>query len=175
MKKISKTALITTFVVGATLLSSTSASAFEGGMRGEMREKGGEDQFRLISEDMRTELKEKHMLEFENLSEEERTALREERREAGKVNREAHQQEVANFAGVSRDELKEAHQNGTNIGDLLTQNGKTQEDASTFLTEHANERVNNISERHQLDSEQEATVRERVTQFVTNMLGRWFQ
>ena len=175
MKNISKIALVTTLVVGGTLLGSTSVSAFEGEMRGEMRERGGEDKFRLVSQEMREEFKEEHKAEFENLSEEERIALREEHREERRSNRDANRQEVADFVGVSTQELKEAHQNGTSMGDILTENGKTQEDATTFLTERANERVDSIVERHDLDSEEESTVRSRVTEFVENILNKWFK
>lgn len=175
MKNISKIALVTTLVVGGTLLGSTSVSAFEGGMRGEMRQRSDEDKFHLVSEEMREGFREEHKEEFENLSEEEHIALREEHRSERKANRDANQQEMANFVGVSTDELKEAHQNGTSMGDLLTENGKTQEDATTFLTEKANERIDSIVEKHDLDSEEESTVRSRVTEFVENILNKWFK
>lgn len=171
MKNISKIALVTTLVVGGSLISSTPASAFEGGMH----ERGGEDRFHLVSEEMRTEFREEHKQEFENLSEEERNSLREEHKEERRANKESNQQEVADFVGVSTDELKEAHQNGTSIGDLLTENGKTQEDANTFLTEQANKKADSIVERHELTSEEEATVRGRVSEFVQSILARWFQ
>ena len=184
MKNISKTALITTLVVGATMIGSSSVSASEGNMRmGEgmhagMREEGGmggQDKFHLVSQEMKEGLREEHREEFENLSKEEQLAQREEHREERKANREENQQEVADFVGVSSDELKQAHENGTSIGDLLTQNGKTQEDATTFLTEQATDRADSIVERHELDTEEEATVRGRITEFVTSILGRWFQ
>jgi DNA-directed RNA polymerase specialized sigma subunit len=174
MNNISKIALVTTLVVGGTLLGSTSVSAFEGGMRGKMHDRGGKDRFHLVSQEMRDEFRAEHKAEFENLSQEERKALKVEHRAEKKAHREEHKQEVADFVGVSTDELKEARNNGTSIGDLLTQNGKTQDEANTFLTEKANERVDFIVERHELNSEEEASVRSKVTEFVANILGRWF-
>jgi hypothetical protein len=180
MKNISKAALVTTLVVGATVLGSTSVSAFDGGMGqrsggmvGEMRQ-GGEDKFHLVSEEMREEFRAEHMAEMENLTEEERIAEREEHRAERRAHRDERHQETADFVGVSTDELKEARETGVSMGELLTENGKTQEDAETFLTTQANEHVDSIVERHELDTQEEATIRGRVSEFVGSILSRWF-
>ncbi len=182
MKNVSKVALVTTLVVGATILSSNPVSAFQGDMRGGegmrgsegMRQGANPEGFHLVSEDMKEEFRAEHQAEFENLSEEERNTLREEHRNERRANREEHQQEVADFVGVSTDELKEAHDNGVSMGEILTENGISQTDAETFLTEQATERANSIVEKHELSGEKEATVRARVTEFVQSILSKWF-
>jgi hypothetical protein len=174
MKTISKIALVTTIVVGSTVLSSTQASAFEGKMGGRMRSEG-RNKFHLVSQEMKEGFREAHKAEFENLSDEEKEALKSEHRTQRKANRESIKLEVAEFVGVTTDELKDARKNKVSMGELLTQNGKTQEDATSFLTQKANSRVSEISERHDLDEAQTQTLSARVSGFVENIVNKWFQ
>jgi hypothetical protein len=136
------------------------------GNRG-MRQDGERgDRMRLVSEEMR----ETFRANFENLSEEEREALKEER----KAEREAHRAEFEAFIGLTHEEVRELRQNGETIGDALIAQGKTEADAETFLTDSLNEKVDSIVERHDLDASQEQTLRDRVIEMVQDILNRWF-
>lgn len=143
------------------LFSVTSADAFGGhGPR------GGEGRgFGLISQEMREEFRE----DWQNLTEEEKDALRQEREER----REEHRAEMEEFLGMTRDEMREAHLNG-NLPEILEENGVTQEEAEAFLTEKANEKVEIIAEKHELTEEQEQSIRDRIAEFVQVRLDRWF-
>ena len=169
--------LLTLGTLGAVTLvmvSPTSVSAFGGfgsgdgqkpaGMMGKiagMHRGGG-----FLTEEMRSQFREEH----QNLSDEERAQLREKRQ----LRREEHHAEMEEFTGMTREEMRAAHQDGQNIGDILTESGKTEAEVEAFLTENASERVDHILEMHDLDATQEATLRERISEFVDRILGRWF-
>ncbi len=166
--------LSTLVAVTGVMIAPQSAEAFMGfgkgegngdgqGMRRSFKERRGEG---LIPAEMREQFREEH----QNLSEEERAQMREEHRSM----RDEKKAEMEEFTGVTREEMREAHQNGETMGDVLLENGKTQEDAETFLTQRANEKVDHIVERHELDETQASSLRERVDDFVQSILGRWF-
>ena len=155
-------------IVAITALSmgfSQDALAFHEG-----NEKGKHERFknayRLVPEEMRNEFRE----EWKNLSDEEKEELKSQRKER----REERKAEMENFVGLTREEVREARQNGESMGDILESQGKNQEDAETFLTEKANEKVDNIVERHSLDENSEQTLRDRISEFVGSIMNRWF-
>ncbi|MEA2056845.1 MAG: hypothetical protein U9O78_04065, partial [Patescibacteria group bacterium] len=121
----------------------------------------------LVPEEMREQFRE----DCENLSDEERAQLREERQ----GQRQTHRQEMEEFVGLSREEMRETHQNGETMGEVLEQQGTTEEDAQSFVAERLNERADAIVERHKLDETDEATLRERAVEVVNNILDRWFR
>lgn len=180
MKNISKLTLASALVLGVAVATTSSAAAFGGdgqgegmgeGKRGQGMHQGqgegkGEGRFHLMPEEMHEQFRAEH----ENLSDEERTQLREERR----AQRDEKHAEMEAFTGISHDEMREAHKNGEDIGNLLTENGVTQESAEVFFTENANEHVSEIAERHSLDESQIATIQARVSEFVQSRLAQWF-
>lgn len=108
--------------------------------------------------------------DFKNLSEEERKELFEKRQNAMQEQRE----EWQDFIGLSPEEIREEVKDGNTIGDILEDQGKSEEDAEEFLTDQANERVDEIVDRRDLDSEQEENLRDRAITFVQKILDRWF-
>lgn len=128
----------------------------QGGMHGQGQGLG------LVSEEMREQVRE--------MSYEERAEWRQERAEF----REQHQEEMENFTGLSHEEMRELHWNGESVGDVLESKGITEAEAEAFLTEQAEERVDAIADRHDLDAEAEETLRDRVSGFVDRVLERWF-
>lgn len=158
---------VSSFAIFGALVLPQSASAFGGrGMRGGGRFGGGEDRFHLVPEEMRQEFR----ADWENLSDEEKAAMREER----KAMRGEKGAAMEEFTGLTREEMREARQNGESVGDIITENGVTQEDAEEFLTEQANNRVENIVEKHDLDESAEQTIRDRIAEFVQSILARWY-
>lgn len=169
--------LLTLGTLGAVTLvmvSPSSVSAFGGfgprdgqkpeGMIGKMRgEHRGEG---LVPQEMREEFKG----DFQNLSEEERAQMREEHQ----ARRGEHKAEMEEFTGKTREEMREARQSGQTMGEVLEENGKSQEDAEAFLTQRVNEKVDHITEKHDLDESQVETIRARVGDFVQKILGKWF-
>lgn len=127
--------------------------------------------FGLMSADMRAEFKENFKGNFTSLSDEERTGLREERQ---RMMEERHQ-EFEDFSGLTHEEVREIRHSGESIGDAFLQNGVTEEDAEDFLIERAEDRVENIVERFDLDAGEEQTLRDRIANFVKNILAKWFQ
>ena len=161
MNKVSKTALALAVMTAVTGVTAQSVSAFGGkgiGMKG--------DRFTLVPPEMKQEFRE----EFQNMTEEEKAELQE-RRQAMREKRRA---AMEKFTGLSHEEMRKARQNGENMGDILEDQGITQEDAETFLTERANEKVDHIVEKHDLTSEEEQSIRDRIVDFVQNIINRWF-
>lgn len=181
MKNLTIASLALVAIVGATVLTTTSASAIgEGGMRefngegrpelspaghrgsrGGMMRSGG-----LIPEEMKEEFRS----DFENMTEEEKVAMKEQRQSM----REERQASMQEFTGVTREEFMQAKEEGKTMGDVLTEQGKTQADAESFLTKQANNRIDNMVEKHDLTTIQEQTLRNRVIEFVQNILTRWY-
>jgi DNA-directed RNA polymerase specialized sigma subunit len=158
---------VSSLVLLGAFISPQSISAFESRGEGKSdRFGGGDDRYRLVSEEIREEFRAKRG----NLSEEDRVARREEkmafRQEKGTA--------IQEFTGLTREEMREACQNGESIGDILAEKGLTQQDAEAFLTEQANNRLDGIVERHNLDESAEQTLKERVAKFVQSILSRWF-
>jgi len=151
---------------GVTLASVNAASAFGGEDHQGMRRGGEHRAGTLISPELREEMRAQH----QNMSEEERAARHAEHRAMRAEKHEA----MEEFTGLSHDELREVRRDGGSIGGVVLENGRTQQDAEVFLQQQANERVDAIVERHNLDDAQEQGVRDRVGEFVQNMLNRWF-
>ena len=120
----------------------------------------------LVTPEMREAWRE----DCDSLTAEEREARREEMREM----RDEHRAEMEDFIGLSREEMRERHMDGDTMGDILEEQGITESEAESFLTQEANERVDNIVERHNLDADEEKTIRDRIAEFVQNMLERWY-
>ena len=183
MKTVSKTLLATAVIIGTAAMLTNPAAAYGGnaermgpangsGERMGLADGSGEGQGRhgggygFLTDEMRTQFR----ADFDSLSDEEQAALREEQQ----LRRQERDQEMENTLGVSREELREAHRNGQSTSDLLTAQGKTEADAEAFLTEGANERVNNMVEEHSLSSDEETTLRQRIPEYVRSILDRWF-
>ena len=183
MKTISKTLLATAVIVGTTAMLTNPAAAYGGnaermgpadglGERMNLGDGSGEGQgkrgggYDLLTDEMRTQFR----ADFDNLSDEEQAALREEQQ----TRRQQRDQAMEETLGVTREELREAHRNGQSTSDLLAAEGKSEADAEAFLTEGANERVDNMVEEHSLSSEEETTLRQRIPDYVRSILDRWF-
>ena len=155
-------------LAGVMMLSgATSADAFGDGegQRG-MRSVGEGQGFGLVSEEMREQFRS----EYEALSDEEKESLRAER----EVNREQKRAEMEEFTGMTREEMREAHRNGQDVSEILSENGVTEESAKAYLTQKANERVDTIVERHDLDEAEVQSIKDRISGFVQSKLDRWF-
>lgn len=165
-----KTAIVTLGLLLATTFGAQSALAFGGGEhKGPRGDREG-----LVPQEMKAEWREAKKAEFENLTDEERQALREEMRENKQTAREERRAAFEEFTGLSGEELKEAKQSGESIGNLLSAQGITEGDAENFLTEQATNKVDSITERHDIDAEDEQTLRDRISTFVQSILDRWF-
>lgn len=156
-------------VMGLMLLSTSSAYAFVG--QGFGRGMGQFDQTRgngngFMTQEERAGFRGDCM----SLTDEERQARWEERN----AFREEQREEFENFTGLSREEMRELHRNGQSVGDALSENGITEEEVEEFLTSQVNERVDTIVERQDLSDDQEQTLRDRVSDFVSRILDRWF-
>ena len=116
------------------------------------------------------EMREAWREDCDDLTLEERQARREEMR----AQRDEHRAEMESFIGYTREEMRELHRSGESMSDVLEEQGITESEAEAFLTEQANERVDNIVARHDLDSDEEKTLRDRIADFVQNILDRWF-
>ncbi|MFC1626775.1 hypothetical protein ACFL1P_01065 [Patescibacteria group bacterium] len=154
-------------LVGIFATSVNSVEAF-GGYRG-MKHMGNES-YRLVPEEMREQFRVAH----QNLTEEEHMQLREEHKAKKQEIRQEKRVAVEEFTGLSHDEIREAKQDGRLMGDILEGQGKTQEDAETFLTEQVGKKIDMIVDRHDLTNEQEETIQNRLSTFVQNVLNRWF-
>lgn len=160
-KKILATAFTVIALTGAT---ATSTFAFGGRHKGMHQD--GEEHFHLVPDEMREEFRS----DFENLNDEERTALREERR----TMHEERKAEFEGFVGLTKEELRERHRNGETMSDILESQGITEEEAETFFVTQANEKVDTIVEKHNLSEEEESTLRNRISEFVQNIMNRFF-
>lgn len=170
MKKYYTYSLATAAVIGATLMLPVHASAF-GGFGPHSNPENGNMSLRQRGEGLiPQELKDQFREEYQNLSEEEKAALHEERI----AHREARQAERENFLGMSREEMREAHQSGKSMSEILSETGKTQAETEAFIRENTDQRINAVTERHDLTQEQEQTLKNRVDSFIQNLLGRWF-
>ncbi len=152
-------------LLGALVLPQ-SASAFGGGFGGKGKFDGDEDRFHLIPEEMREDFR----AERGNPSEEDVTA----RRETKMAFREERGAAMQEFTKLTREEMRKACQNNESMSDIIAENGTTQEDAEEFLTEQANNRVDSIVERHNLDESAKQALSGRIAKFVQNILSRWF-
>lgn len=161
MNNISKAALAIAAAAGISTAMAQPVSAYGGMAMGNGRVNDG-----LVPQEMREQFRK----DCANLSDEEQAALREERQ----ARRQEHQQEMESFTGMTREQMREARRNGESIGDILESQGKTEADAESFLTKRANERVDEISQKHDLSEEQTQTLRGRIATFVQNVLSRWF-
>lgn len=118
---------------------------------------------KAVTKDMRQEFKDDR-------------AENKEQRDANKdANREQNQKEMADFLGLSTDELKTLRDSGKTIEEIFTQQGKTAEDVKTFMEKQAEEKVAEIAEKHDLSSEQVQTLTSRFSSFIQSKLGHWFK
>lgn len=158
-------------VLSLVFIGANSALAFSGGegFGGHKGFRGG-DREGLVPSEIRQEWRSGYV----NLSEEERQARREEMKVNRGVMREERKAQIEAFTGISHDELKTARQSGESMGDILTEQGITEDEAESFLAERANDRVDNIVEKRDLDAEDEQTLRDRIATFVQKILGKWF-
>lgn len=62
--------------------------------------------------------------------------------------------QLAEFLGISEDELKQAKQDGKTIEDLLEENEKTQEELHSYMQEKAKERIAKLVEEGKLTQEE---------------------
>lgn len=157
---------VSSFALLGALALPQSASAFGGNFGGKGTFDGNEDRPRLIPEEMREEFR----AEQGNLSEEDMAT----RRETKMVFREEKRVAMQEFTGLTHEEMREVRQKGESMGDTLAENGVTQEDTEAFLTEQASNRVDSIVERHDLDESAEQILKDRIAEFVQNILSRWF-
>ncbi len=160
----------------ATTLGAQSAFAFGGGGGhfGEGKSFRGGDREGLVPTEMREEWRAEKKALFENLTEEEKEALRTEMKEKRQVHREEKRAAVSEFTGLSTELLREAKQSGKSMGDILTEQGISQTEAEQFLTEQAHAKVDSVVERHSLEVEEEQTLRNRIADFVQSILDKWF-
>ena len=185
MKSVTKTLLATAVIIGTASMLTNPAAAYggnaermgpadgsglgekirlaDGSGEGQGRRGGGYD---LLTDEMRAQFR----ADFDSLSEEEQAALREEQQ----THRQQRDQEMEDALGVSREELREAHRNGQSTSDLLASEGVTEADLEAFLTESANERVDNMVEEHSLSEEEKTTLLQRIPEYVQSLLDRWF-
>lgn len=174
MKSTTKTTLATLILLCAFATTGVqSALAFGGNHGGDRGGKigGFVGREELVPQEMREAFRE----EFQNLSDEEKTQLREEMREQRREMRGQREAEMEEFTGLTREEMREAREEGLSMGEILADQGITEDDAEAFLTERANIRVDEIVERHDLDEEDEQTLRDRIGDFVNRILERWFE
>jgi hypothetical protein len=150
------------FGTGAISAEAWGGSGFGGGMGRQGGMHGQGQGFGLVSEEVREQVR--------SMSFDERAELRQERAEF----RDQHREEMENFTGISHEEMRELHWNGGSVGDILKSKGITEAEAEKFLTDEAEERVDAIVERHDLDADAEETLRDRVSGFVDRILNRWF-
>lgn len=176
MKKTTRNSLIALGVLASTVFGAQSAFAFGGewnkGENNGLRHGGFKAG--LVSEEQRTEWKVEKKAEFENLTEEERKALHEEKMTQRKEMHEAKKAEFESFTGLTRDEMKVARQSDESMGDILGAKGVTEDDVETFFTTRLTEKVDSIVERHDLGADAEQTMRDRISEFVGKILGKWF-
>lgn len=166
MNKQIKVSLATLTLVFGFMLLSSSLYAYNGEGNKQGLGKNIGDKFKLIPEELHNQIKQQH----QNLSAEEKEQLRSERKQT----RDARRAEMEEFTGISREEMKQAHLQGKNMGDVLSENGVSYDEAQAFLTQKANEKVNDIATRHSLSESQLNSVKVRVNDFVNSILTRWF-
>jgi len=162
MKKRITLAVATATVLGATILLTRPVSAHS--RYGEGR--GNGSQYTLVPE----ELRDQFQLDLQNMSEEERLQLRNERRSKWTY----HQKAIEEFTGLEIGEIRERIRNGESLGDIIQELGKTPVEAEAFLTQLGEQRVSHIVETHDLSEEDAQTLYEKVSGWVENILSRWF-
>ena len=157
-------ALTALMIIASYSLSSVEAHEGYEGKRGRHGEKAA--MFQLIPPELKSQFK----TDYQSLTEAEKQALRQER----EAYREEHKSQLESFLGMTQEELRAAKRSGESMGDILSEKGISQEQAESFLTERVSEKVDKIVDRHDLSPEQADTIKSRVTDFVQNILTRWF-
>lgn len=168
MRNLPKIALILALIISVVTIYAQTTFAFGDCDKGLRSWKG--DKYGLVPK----EIKEQFKVEFENLSDEEKAELKEQYRA---MKQEMKQNKIAameEFTGLTHEEIKAAHLEGKTMGEILAEQGITEEQAEEFLTEQTNEKVDQIVEKHDLDEEQEQTLRDRIVEFVQRILEKWF-
>src|SRR3989344_1140169 len=154
-----------------------------------VRARGDGEVFRLIPEDVREDIRENRKEEWEVLKEEWKDMTPEERqakilelraefkanKEARKAQGEARAEAFTELTGLEgKHEIKAALREEGAVGEAIVENGNTVEDAAVFLTEDTNARVDVIVEKHELNEEQEQSIRDRIGELVQRILNWWF-
>ena len=165
-----RASLIALGIIVGTTLGAQGAFAFGGGGFGGGKFFHGGDREGLVTTEMRHEWR----VEYQDLTNEERQAKHEEMKANRAEYRAEKREAIEGFTGLTSTELKEARRAGESMGDILTKQGITESDAEVFLTDRANDKVDSIVERKDLDAEDEQTLRDRISTFLQNILSKWF-
>lgn len=180
MKSLTTAALALAIVAGVGAVGAHSVDAFggfrggeDGGFKGGMhRIHSGENA--LVPEELRSEWRTEKRALLEDMTDEERQEYFEERRAERQEHREAKTAAFEEFVGLDKEEIRELKADGQSMGDILESQGITEDEAEDFLTERANDKVDDLVERHDLSEADENTLRDRIANFVQNILDRWF-
>ena len=160
------------FAGGVGLVSVDTASAHFGGGSHKKGMHLGENA--LVPQELREEWRSEKRAMLEDMTQEERQAYRQEHRAEKQAYREAKKAAFEEFSGLTREEVKERKQAGESMRDILSDQGITEAEAEDFLTERANDKVDYLVEKHDLDAEDEQTLRDRIANFVQAVLDKWF-
>lgn len=163
MKKRVTIAVATATVLGATILLTRPISA-HGQHQWGMRQKDA--QYHLVPEEMRQQF----LQEFQTLSNEDQFKLRTHHMEMWP----GRHQMIEEFTGLSIQEIRTLVRNGESLGDIIQELGKTPEEAEAFLTELGTTKVDKIVEVHNLNDEDANSLYSRVSDWVSNIIDRWF-
>lgn len=128
----------------------------------------------LLSNEEREAFRESHWEEMKDMTVEERRAFANERRESMQAMRNDKRAELESFVGLTHAELLGLHRDGYTFEEILEQQGVSESEAEAFLTERLETQVDMITERHDLDADQEETLREKISTVVNRILERWF-
>lgn len=160
MKKTILYSIVALSVFGLTGVSQV--NAFDGMEKGGM--KG--NRLGLISPELHKEFKG----DFKNLTAEQKTALKAER----KAMMQKRQDDMKNFLGLTKEQVKEMRKSGSKMSDILAKQGITEDQARTFLTDRMNTHADQVIAKHDLTTEQAATLKDKIAQVVENILNKWF-
>ncbi|HVU80130.1 MAG TPA: hypothetical protein VHD37_02075 [Candidatus Paceibacterota bacterium] len=150
---------------------------FKGGMSGMHRPmfdgKLGDkkDAYALVPADIRADIQAQAKDDFKNMTKEERKSWMEDM----KAQWQKWRTDWENFVGLSSKEIRAELKDGKTMGDVLEDQGKSEAQTKVFLTDKANDRVDALADRYDLSSSQEATLRDRIANFVQHILDRWFK
>lgn len=180
---------VTMSVLALLLLSAFSASstaeAYGGngqGNRGNEKEQGMrgmgyglmQHDAQLLSHEEREAFRESSWKKMRDMSVDERRAFAGERREAMQTMRDSKRAELESFVGLTHAELLGLHRDGYTFEEILEQQGVSENEAEAFLIQRLETQVDMITERHDLDTEEEETLREKISTVVNRILERWF-
>ena len=122
----------------------------------------------------RTQNFQDHWDELQNMSDEGRANLNQERvtrREAREGNREQMLLRKAEFLGISVDDLKTAWEKGVSFLELAIEKGKTQEDMTDFHNEMRSNKINQMVEEGKISQEEGQSLLDRVGSLMRPIWG----